>query len=158
MADIMRWDPFREMVDLRDTMDRLFDRGFSRPWRLVSWTGEGAGFFPVDLYETDEEVVVKASLPGVNPDDVHISVTGEALTIKAETKEEHEERQKNYYRQERHYGSTQRVLALPVRVDADKAKAEFDQGVLTLRLPKAAEVRAKTIEVRAKPTIEAKSS
>ena len=157
MVDIMRWDPFREVTDLRDAMDRLFERGFSRPWRLITWD-TGNGFFPVDLYETDEEVVVKASMPGAKPEDVQISVTGETLTIKTETREEGEEKKPNYYRQEHHYGAMQRVLTLPVRVDADKAHAEFENGVLTLRLPKVAEVRAKTIEVKPKGVIEGKSS
>lgn len=157
MADIIRWDPFREMAEFRETMDRLFERGFSRPWRLLAWD-MGEGFFPVDLYETDDEVVVKASLPGVKPEDVQISVTGETLTIKAETKEEHEEKRPNYYRQERRYGAMQRALTLPVRVDADKADADFENGVLTLRLPKVPEVRPKTIEVKPKGVIEGKTS
>ena len=153
----MRWDPFRELSDMRETMDRLFERGFSRPWRLLTWD-MGEGFFPVDLYETDNEVVVKASLPGVKAEDVEIAVTGDTLTIKGETKEEHEEKKPNYYRQERRYGAFQRVLTLPVRVDADKADATFEQGVLNLRLPKVPEVRPKTIEVKPKGVIEGKSS
>ena len=153
----MRWDPFREVTDLRDTMDRLFERGFSRPWRLVTWD-TGNGFFPVDLYETDDEVVVKASLPGAKAEDVHISVTGETLTIKTETREEHEEKKPNYYRQERRAGSFQRSLTLPVRVDADKADATFDDGVLHLRLPKVAEVRPKSIEVKHRAVIEGEGS
>ena len=153
----MRWDPFRELSDMRETMDRLFERGFSRPWRLLTWD-MGEGFFPVDLYETDDEVVVKASLPGVKAEDVEIAVTGETLTIKGETREEHEEKKPNYYRQERRYGAFQRVLTLPVRVDADKADATFEQGVLNLRLPKVPEVRPKTIEVKPKGVIEGKSS
>ena len=157
MADIMRWDPFREVVDLRDTMDRLFERGFSQPWRLITWEN-GEAHFPLDLYETDEEVVVKASLPGVKPEEVEISVTGDTLTIKGETKEEHEEKKPNYYRHERRYGSFQRALTLPVRVEADKANAVFEHGVLTLHLPKAADVRPKTIEVKAKGAVEGKTS
>jgi HSP20 family protein len=152
-----RWDPFRELTELRDTMDGLFDRGFSRPWRLINWDG-GDAFFPVDLYETDDDVVVKASLPGVRPEDVNISITGETLTVKAETKSEHEEKQPNYYRQERRYGTLQRALALPVRVDADKADASFENGVLHLRLPKAAEVRPKTIEIKTKGMLEGQAS
>ena len=153
----MRWDPFRELSDMRETMDRLFERGFSRPWRLLTWD-MGEGFFPVDLYETDDEVVVNASLPGVKAEDVEIAVTGDTLTIKGETKEEHEEKKPNYYRQERRYGAFQRVLTLPVRVDADKADATFEQGVLNLRLPKVPEVRPKTIEVKPKGVIEGKTS
>jgi HSP20 family protein len=153
MTNLTRWDPFREVGDLRETMDRLFDRGFSRPWRLITWdTGEG--LFPVDLYETDNEVVVKASLPGVKAEDVDISVTGDTLTIKGEFKEEHEEKKPNYHRQEHRYGSFHRVLTLPVRVDADKADATFEDGVLKLTLPKSQEVRPKTIEVKPKGVIE----
>lgn len=92
MSDLMRWDPFRELTQMRDTMDRLFERGFNRPWRMLTWDF-GEGFFPVDVYETDEDVVVKASLPGVKQEDVHISVTGDTLTIKGETREEREEEQ-----------------------------------------------------------------
>lgn len=147
MADITRWDPFRE------TMDLLFERGFSQPWRLLTWdTGEG--FFPVDLSETDDEVVVKASLPEVKPEEVDISISGDTLTIKGEVKEEHEEKKSNYYRQEIRYGGCQRSLTLPVRVEADKADAVFEHGVLTLHLPKAPGVRPKTIQVKAKGVIE----
>lgn len=157
MTNITRWDPFRELVDLREMTDRLFDRGFIRPWRLLAWdAGEGA--FPVDLYETDEDVVIKASLPGVKPEQVEISVTGETLTIKAETKEEHEEKQPNYHRQERHYGAYSRLLTLPTRMDADKADAVFEHGVFTLRLPKVAEVRPKTIEVKSKKLVNSSAS
>jgi HSP20 family protein len=138
-------------------MDRLFERGFSRPWRLMSWDAAN-GFFPVDMFETDEEVVVTASLPGARPEDVQISITGETVTIKGETKLEHEQQEKNYYRKERHYGTMQRMLTLPVRVDSDNAHADFENGVLTLRLPKAAEVRPKTIEVKPKGVLEGKTS
>lgn len=148
MADVVRWVPFREMTDIRDTMDRLFERGFSRPWRVLTY-GEAQGVFPVDFYETDEDVVVKASLPGVKPDEVDISVTGDTLTIKGEHKEEHKEKNANFYRKERRYGSLQRALTLPAKVDADKAEATFEHGELNLRLPKVAEVRPKTIAVKA---------
>jgi HSP20 family protein len=155
MADITRWDPFREMTDLRDTMDRLFERGFSRPWRLVTWENAETAF-PVDLSENDEEVLVKASLPGVKPEEVEVSVTGDTLTIKGESKSEREEKKQNYYRKELRQGSFQRSLTLPVRVEADKANAGFEHGVLTLHLPKAAEVRPKTIQVKTKAAIESK--
>lgn len=156
MAELVRWEPFRELSEMREAMDRLFERGFSRPWRLLGWEGEI--LFPVDLYETNDEVVVKASLPGVKPEDVEISVTGDTLTIKGEHKEEHEEKNANYYRREHRYGAYQRALTLPAKVDADKADASFENGVLHLRLPKVPEVRPKTIPVKAKQTIEGKAS
>jgi HSP20 family protein len=135
-------------------MDRLFDRGFSRPWRLVTWeNGENA--FPVDLSETEEEVVVKASLPGVKSEDIQISVTGDTLTVKGEAQADQEEKQQNFYRRERRFGTFQRSFTLPAKVDADQAQASFENGVLTLQLPKVPEVRPKTIEVKAKPTLEA---
>ncbi len=157
MANIIRWDPFGEMADLRSTMDSLFDRGFSRPWRLLNWEN-GEGLFPVDLYETENEVVVRASLPGVKPDDVSISVTGGTLTIKGEVKQEEEEKKHEYYRRERRYGTFQRAFTLPVRVESEKAEATFEDGVLDLRLPKAAEMRPKTIEVKTKGVLEGKKS
>jgi HSP20 family protein len=157
MANIIRWDPFGEMTDLRSIMDRMFYRGFARPWRIVTWEN-GHEHFPVDLYETDEEVVVRASLPGVKAEEIAISVTGGALTIKAETKEEQEEEKSEYYRRERRYGTFQRVLTLPARVDSEKAEATFEDGVLDLHLPKAAEVRPKTIKVTAKGVLEGKKS
>ena len=153
MAGIVRWDPFRELVDMRGTMDRLF----YRPWRLVN-VDAGQGFFAVDLYETDDEVVVTASLPGVKPDDLQISVTGDTLTVKGETKEDREEKQPSYYRKERRYGTFRRTLTLPVEVDADNAEATFEDGVLNLRLPKAPELRSKTIEVKSGGVVEAATS
>ena len=157
MTRIRRWDPFREIAHGRHPFDPLLGRGFGRPWRLFAWEAD-ASPFPVDLYETDDEVVVKASLPGVQPDETEISVTGRFLTIKGERKEEHEEEQPNYFRQERRYGAFQRSLRLPVRVDAEQADASFDEGVLTIRLPKAAESRAKSIPVKAKAVIEGDES
>lgn len=157
MADIIRWDPFREISDLRETMDRLFDRGVSRPWRFLTWdTGEGS--FPLDVYQTDNEVVVKASMAGVKPEELEVSITGDTLTIRGETKEEHEEKEPDFFRKERRYGLLQRTVTLPVKVDADKADAAFDNGVLELRLPKVAEVRPKTIEVKPKAAIEGEKS
>lgn len=147
MTNIIRWDPFREVSDMRIAMNGLFGRGFIRPVRVVS--GEGNGYFPVDLYETDDEVVVEASLPGVKPEELQVSVTGDTLTVRGETKSAHEEEKPNFYRKERRYGSFQRVLTLPTEVDSDKAAATFENGVLNLRLPKKPEVRTKTIEIKA---------
>jgi HSP20 family protein len=137
-----RWDSFS---DLRSTMDRLFEGGFSRPWRLLP-SEEGIEF-PVEIGETDTEIEVKASLPGVKPEDVDISVQNDVLTIKAEHKEETEEEKKDYHRREFRYGSFRRPFTLPASVDVDKATATFEHGVLRLRLLKAAEVKPKQIKV-----------
>jgi len=143
MTNMIRRDPF---TDLRSTMDRLFDEGFSRPWRFInSETYEAS--MPVEVSETDNELVVKASLPGVNPDEVDVTVNNDVLTIKAEHKETTEEGKREFYRREIRYGAFNRSFTLPVKVDADQAEADYQNGVLTLRLPKAASIRPKQIKV-----------
>lgn len=145
---LMRWDPFRELSDIRRTMDRWFEDAFGRAGRLIPVEEFG---MPVDLYETDNEVIVKAALPGVKPEDVDISITGETLTIKGESKQESEVKEGNYYRRELRYGSFTRSLPLPTRVVSDRAEATFENGILTITLPKAEEVRPKMVKVTAKP-------
>jgi len=148
MADIMRWEPFGELMSLREAMDRLFEESLVWPRSVVSpFLGEGIA---VDMYETDEDVVVKATIPGVKPEDLDVSVTGDVLTIRGEVKQEEEVKKENYIRQERRYGSFCRQLPLPTGVNVDKAKAEFENGILTLTLPKAEEVRPKTIKITKK--------
>ncbi len=151
MADnLVRWgEPFRDLVSLRDAMDRLFAESFVRPgttFPMMTGT-EGPA---VDMYETGEEVVVKASMPGVKPEDIDISVTGDILTIKGETKQEEKVEEENYVRQERRYGQFMRELALPTGVNADKAQTSFENGVLTLQLPKSEQAKPKIIKVNAK--------
>jgi HSP20 family protein len=151
MADLIRWDPFRDMVSLRDAMDRLFEDSFVRP-RGESPTLEGREqTLALDVYETDDNLVVEASLPGFNPDEVDISIVGNTLTINGEH-EKHQEKEEEgkYYFRERRYGAFQRVVALPVETNADKAEATFENGVLKLSLPKAEEVKPKRIEVQVK--------
>ncbi len=147
MSNLIRWEPAREMMTLRDAMDRLFDDAFTRPLRL----NEGHWSMPaVDMYQTDNEIVVKAAIPGVKTDDVQINVTGEVLTIKGETKEKEEVKEKAYHLREQRWGTFERSIALPTDVIADKAKAEFENGVLTITLPKAEEVRPKSITIKTK--------
>ena len=100
MSNLIRWEPAREMMTLRDAMDRLFDDAFTRPLRL----NDGHWSIPtVDMYQTDNEVVVKAAIPGVKTDDVQINVTGEILTIKGETKEKEEVEEKAYHLREQRW-------------------------------------------------------
>jgi len=149
MSNLIRWEPAREMMTLRDAMDRLFDDAFTRPLRL--YDGGGQMSMPaVDMYQTDNEIVVKAAIPGVKADDVQINVTGEVLTIKGEIKEKEEVKEKAYHLREQRWGMFERTLALPTDVIADKAKAEFANGILTITLPKAEEVRPKTINIKTK--------
>ena len=149
MANIVRWEPFRDLISLREAMDRLFEESFIRP--RIGWPAPlGAGALAVDMYETDQDVVIKSSVPGVKTDDLDITITGDTLTIKGETKTEEKVERANYIRQERRYGAFCRSLILPTTIVTEKAKAEFENGVLTLTLPKAEEVKPKTIKVKTK--------
>ncbi|MBO9367401.1 MAG: Hsp20/alpha crystallin family protein [Chloroflexi bacterium] len=146
MTNLIRWEPFREMLTLREMMDRMIDEVFERPFGVTF-----AGQVPaIDMYQTDNEVVVKAALPGVKADDVQISVTGDVLTIKGEIKQEEEQKGRSYHIREHRWGAFERSIILPTAVVADKARAEFENGILTITLPKAEEVRPKTITVKAK--------
>ena len=148
MSNLIRWEPAREMMTLRDAMDRLFDDAFTRPLRM--YDGGQTSVPAVDMYQTDNEVVVKAAIPGVKADDVQINVTGEVLTIKGETREKEETKDKAYHIREQRWGMFERTVALPTDVVADKAKAEFENGILTITLPKAEEVKPKTITIKSK--------
>lgn len=148
MSNLIRWEPAREMMTLRDAMDRLFDDAFTRPLRL--YDGGQMSLPAVDMYQTSDEIVVKVAIPGVKADDVQINVTGETLTIKGEMKEKEEVKEKAYHIHEQRWGMFERTLALPTDVIADKAKAEFENGILSITLPKAEEVRPKTISIKTK--------
>ncbi len=148
MAELVKWEPFRELISLREAMDRLFEESFVRPFGWLAPVG--AETFAIDMYETDDDIVVKAAIPGVKPEDIDVSISGDVLTIKGEVKEEKEVKEENYIRKERRYGTFCRSVTLPVQVDADKAKAEYENGILTLTLPKAEEVKPKVIKVKAK--------
>ena len=148
--EVVRWEPFNEMVSLRDAVNRLFEDSFIRPgaWPLPF---DGAGFsVPADVIETKDNVIVKMSAPGVKPEDIDISVVGDTLTIKGETKSEEQFEEDSYLRKERRFGSFQRTFSLPASVASDKSKAEFENGVLTLTLPKAEEAKPKSIKVTMK--------
>ena len=147
MSNLIRWEPAREMMTLREAMDRLFDDAFTRPLSIsgVNWSVPA-----VDMYQTDNEVVVRAALPGIKADEVQLNVTGEVLTIKGETKQENETKEKAYHIREQRWGAFERSLVLPTEVVADKAKADFENGILTITLPKAEEVKPKSINIKTK--------
>jgi len=142
---IERWDPFREAVSLGDAMNLLFRESFVRP---SSGTGQsGLATLPLDVSENENEFVVKASLPGVKPEDVQITVHGDTLTIRAETKAEEEKKGERWHLRERRSGSFQRSLSLATPVNSDKAQAQFEHGVLTLVLPKSEQAKPRQIKV-----------
>ncbi len=150
MANVTKWEPQRNMMSLRSAIDRLMEDSFVRP--LASWpfAHEGLNSLTVDMVETDSEIVVKAAVPGVKPEELDISVSGDLLTIKGETKEDREEKETNFHYREWRYGSFQRSLALPTSVDVDKATAEFENGVLLLKLPKAAAAKQTRLQINKK--------
>lgn len=149
MANITRYDPFSEMVTLRQAMDRLFEDSFVSPltWRTIGGNGETASA-PMDVHQTPDEIVVTASLPGVKPEDVDMTITGQTLTLKGEFKADEEIDRGQYLYRERRFGSFNRTLQLPVRVEGDRAEASFDNGVLTLRIPKAEDVKPRQIQIK----------
>jgi len=145
---ITRWEPFTELISLRDAMDRLFEESFVRPSRLLG--APVAGTVPLDIYQQDNNIIVKASVPGVKPEDIEVTVLGDTLTIKGEMKEEKEIKEEHVIRRERRFGAFSRSVTLPTPVDTNKASATFENGVLTLTLPVAEEAKPKTIQVKAK--------
>jgi HSP20 family protein len=146
---IERWQPFSELMSLRQAMDRLFEDSFVRPSRALAALGEVA-VPALDVYQTPNEVVVKPALPELKPEDVSIDITGETLTIKGETKAEQEIEKEDYLYQERRYGAFSRSVVLPSGLKPDNAEATMEDGVLTLTIPKAEEVKPKAIKVKAK--------
>ena len=146
MSNLIRWEPAREMMTLREAMDRLFDDAFTRLLSLRdAWSVPA-----IDMYQTDDEIVVKAALPGIKADEVQINITGEVLTLKREVEHEEEKKEKAWHIREQRYGSFERSIVLPTDVVADKAKADFENGILTVTLPKAEEVKPKIISIKAK--------
>jgi len=146
MSNLIRWEPAREMMTLREAMDRLFDDAFTRPLSLRdAWSVPA-----IDMYQTDDEIVVKAALPGIKADEVQINITGEVLTLKGEMKHEEDKKEKAWHIHEQRWGSFERSVVLPTDVVADKTKAEFENGILTITLPKAEEVKPKVINIKAK--------
>lgn len=140
-----RWDPLREMVTLRDAMDRLLNQSVVRPGQVLS--GMRPDAIPLDVVDRGDAFEVKASLPGVKPEDVEVTVENDRLTIRGESKGEEERSGENWLMREHRFGNWQRTVTLPSAVSSDSAEARMEHGVLTLRLPKAQEARARKISV-----------
>lgn len=146
MSNITRWEPFQELTTMRKDMDRLFDEFFAMP----NSTKTGWNTPMVDMYQTENEVVVKATLPGLEPEDLDIQITGDLLTLRGEVRQTNVEEDVKYHLREHRYESFSRSLTLPAPVVADKSNAEMKNGVLILTLPKAEEAKPKVITVKAK--------
>src|SRR5208337_277679 len=142
---IVRWGSLRDLLTTQRELDRLFREAFS-PVSGETEVSTRSWAPPVDIYETEEAIVLKAELPGIDPKDVEVRVEDNTLYLKGERKYEKEVKEQNYHRVERSYGSFARSFSLPNSIDAEKVKAEFKDGLLTLTMPKREEAKPKTIK------------
>jgi HSP20 family protein len=152
---IIRWDPFRDLVTIRDKMNRLFEdavtqRGEEKELVASSWAPA------VDIYEDESQLVLTAEIPGLSEKDVEIKIEDNVLSIQGERKLEKETREENYHRIERAYGSFYRSFTLPNYVDEDKIRAEHENGVVKITMPKKAELKPRKVKI-VTPTQEEKS-
>jgi len=138
-------DPFRDVSDIQSEVNRLFDGFFGRPSQVGAMERVWAP--AVDMYETKDELVVTAELPGLNEKDIHLSISGDVLTLRGERIWNQEVKQESYYRGERWFGKFERSVPLPMPVQADKVSASYRDGVLTVKLPKVEEIKAKEIKI-----------
>jgi HSP20 family protein len=144
-ATLERWHPARQMSEVQAEMNRLFDSVFG-PSATMS-TGERIWAPLFDMWETKDDVVLSFEVPGMSEKDVNVSITGDLLTVKGERRFNQELKQENYHRLERAYGKFERTVQLPIPVQPEKVKATYREGVLTVKLPKADEVKPKEIKV-----------
>jgi len=147
MPQMTRWDPFREAVSLREAMDRLFEDSFT-PARRQENGNERMWRLPLDAYVTTDEIIVLANMPGVKPEDVEITIEGDTLTIRGERPRPLEN--VDYVMQERQFGKFQRTLNINIPVDANRAEARYENGLLTLVIPKAEAAKPRVIQVGTK--------
>ena len=143
---IIRWDPFRDIVTLREKMNRLFEdavtaRGEEKDMISSTWTPS------IDIYETENDLVLTAEVPGVEEDDIEIKIEDNTLSLSGDRKFEKETKEENYHRIERSYGSFFRSFTIPRNVDQEKIKAEHDNGVLKISMPKKPESKPKKVKV-----------
>jgi len=159
MTVITRWDPFREFSTLQDRMNRLFRESYGPEGREESLTTTSFAP-PVDVYEDEHNVTLKIEVPGIDEKDIDVRIENNVLTVHGERKFEKEEKEENYRRIERQYGTFTRSFTLPNTVDAEKVNADYDKGVLKITLAKKAEAKPKQIKVNvgSDKTLDAKST
>jgi HSP20 family protein len=147
---ITRWEPFQELVTTHDRLNRLFNEAFARTFQGTGEEVLGSGTWvpPVDIYETQNDLVLQAELPGIEPNDVEVRVEDNTLYLKGERKFQGEVKDETFHRRERAYGVFTRSFALPGFIDAEKVSAEYKNGVLTVTLPKREEAKPKTIKIQ----------
>ena len=149
---IVKWDPFscgpfRELSEMQDRMNRLFEDALARTRVVKEGLGEGVWTPPVDIYETTEDLVIKAELPGLSTEDVNVRVEDNVLTLKGERKRKEGVGRENYHLIERSYGRFRRSFVLPNNVDQQKVQAQFKDGILFIAIPKLKRIRPKKIAI-----------
>ena len=158
MTLLTRWDPFRELNTLQDRMNRLFQESFG-PLAPRSEEALMSGAFvpPVDVYEDEQSVTLKVEVPGIDQKDIDIQLENNVLTVRGERKFEKEEKEENFQRVERRYGSFTRSFTLPNTIDTENVNADYDNGVLKIKMAKRAEAKPKQIKVNiGQKTLESK--
>ena len=149
MAEITRWDPFRDLVSIQDELNRLFDRTFRGAGPEGTRAIGGGSWMPaVDVWETKDKLFVSLDLPGLDPKEVEVSVEDSTLLVSGSREFTQQTEEQNYHRVERRYGQFQRAIRLPETAAADRIEARFDKGVLTVEIPKREEARPRRIEVK----------
>ena len=151
----IRWEPHREFREMERLFDRVRRRPFQGVWPWpVLWDGRIRP--ALDVYETPEQLVVKAAIPGVKPEDIEVTVREDTLVIHGEAKAEHEEKEERYYLRERRAGTFHRAVALPTGLDTEKVEATFEDGILAITLPKTEKAKAREVKVKVKEAAKAK--
>jgi HSP20 family protein len=147
MMDLIQWNPLREMVSLRERMNRLFDDSWFRTDGYGDDVAMGMWSPAVDMFEKDDHLVIKAELPGMEKKDINLDLKDGVLTLRGERKHENQVQDENFYRREMSYGKFVRTFSLPSDVDSEKIKAEFQNGLLTIEVPKPEQHKPKQITV-----------
>lgn len=142
--ELMPWSPWREMMDMRDTVDRMFDDS------LISTSKAEINYPAINVRQTDKNVIVEADVPGMKQDEIEIEIAENTLSLKGERKHSEEIKKQDYYHREVSYGTFYRAIGLPVKVDPQKANAELEHGTLVVTLPKKEPQAAKTIKIKPK--------
>jgi HSP20 family protein len=148
-----RWDPFRDVMTIREAMDRWLQQSISGTGQLLSnLPNLRPDAIPVDLVERDDSFEIRAAVPGVKPEDVEVTVQGERVSIRAESRQQEDQRGENWLMREHRFGTTQRSVTLPSPVSSENAQARIEDGILSLRLPKVQGAQARRIAVSTSPS------
>ena len=142
-VSLIKWDPFRELSTFPGRFGRLLEKDWERAMSTTEWNPS------VDIFENDNDIVVKVEVPGMNAKDIDVRIENNVLMLKGERKFEKETKEENYHRVEREYGSFSRAFTLPTAVKEDKVMAEYKDGILKITLPKKEEVKPKSIKIEA---------